>query len=460
MNTHGRSLYWDIFKGIAILMIIFGHTGHDGGAFVYLFHLELFFFVTGFLYNEKKYGDQPYSFFAKRIEGAWPRYTIYSMFFALTHNFMVKHGLMAVGADTVYALPQLFTSLLQGMIFQTPELLAGPMWFVPVWIFGAALFGGTMWFARRIAVGASNGRRDEHRECAGHGEHPADMLGEGGAHGGHAQHGICVQDSVLLLCALLGMGIGYYFIGQNIRIGFGVELSFFVLPLFLEGYFLRKYAGDFATKMPWPLALVLLAVTFVILKLFVKNGIWFDLSARSVHGTWFFLGTVIGIIFTLMLTLLIEKLTCGFCDTSDASATGKKNLSVASVLQMDDTNRPKAGSALSLSFASNQCSQNTNHPKIGSLMLQKMRRGIGEALAYIGRHSFDVMAFHIFVFKLLDMLLRKLWFQDPGMNLTVYPSPLSSQYWVLYTLMSVAVSVFVGWGLDCVKRAIGDRKEP
>ena len=429
MNTHGRSLYWDIFKGLAILMIVFGHTGHDGGAFVYLFHLELFFFVTGFLYNEKKYGDQPYSFFAKRIEGAWPRYTIYSMFFALTHNFMVKHGLMAVGADTVYALPQLFSSLFQGMIFQTPELLAGPMWFVPVWIFGAALFGGMVWIARRFA-----------------------------------------HDGVLLLCALLGMGIGYYFIGQNIRIGFGVELSFFVLPLFLEGYFLRKYAEDFATKMPWPLALVLLAVTFVILKLFVKNGIWFDLAARSVHGAWFFLGTAIGIVFTLMLTLLIEKLSCGIGDTSAASGVETRDTSAASAVEMGDmstasvveTRDTSAASAVETRDTSTTSvveMGDTSRSKTGSPMLQKMRRGTGEALACIGRHSFDVMALHIFVFKLLGMLLRKLWFRDPGRDLTAYPSPPSSQYCVLYTLVSVAVSVFVGWGLDRVKQHIGGRQE-
>ena len=146
MKTTGRSLYWDIFKGLAIIMIVFGHTGH-GGAFVYLFHLELFFFVTGFLYNEMKYGDQPFTFLQQRIEGAWPRYTVYSIFLALTHNYMVKHGLMAPGTDVHYALPEMLTSLFHGMIFQSPELLAGPMWFVPVWILGAALFGGVVWLA-------------------------------------------------------------------------------------------------------------------------------------------------------------------------------------------------------------------------------------------------------------------------------------------------------------------------
>lgn len=375
MKTTGRSLYWDIFKGLAIIMIVFGHTGH-GGAFVYLFHLELFFFVTGFLYNEMKYGDQPFTFLQKRIEGAWPRYTVYSIFLALTHNYMVKHGLMAPGTDVHYALPQMLTSLFHGMIFQSPELLAGPMWFVPVWILGAALFGGVVWLARRI------GR---------------------------------MKDGIIVLCALLSMGIGYYFIGQGIRLFYGFELSFFVLPLFAEGYFLRKYAGDFATKIRGPLVLGLLVVSFIALKLFVKNGIWFDLSARSVHGAWFFVGTAIGTVFTLMLTLLIEKLTCGLCDTS-----------VASAMRMGEADR-------STTWAP---------------MLQKIRRSIGEALAYIGRHSFDVMAFHIFVFKMLDMFLRKLYFRNPAMDLSGYPSPLSEHYWMLYTLVPLAVSVLAGWALD------------
>lgn len=375
MKTTGRSLYWDILKGLAIIMIVFGHTGH-GGAFVYLFHLELFFFVTGFLYNEMKYGDQPFTFLQKRIEGAWPRYTVYSIFLALTHNYMVKHGLMAPGTDVHYALPEMLTSLFHGMIFQSPELLAGPMWFVPVWILGAALFGGVVWLARRI------GR---------------------------------MKDAIIVLCALLGMGIGYYFIGHGIRLFYGFELSFFVLPLFAEGYFLRKYAGDFATKLRWPLALGLLVVSFIALKLFVKNGIWFDLSARSVHGAWFFVGTAIGTVFTLMLTLLIEKLTCGFCDTRAAAA-----------VRMGETARSTTLSS----------------------MLQNILRGIGEALAYIGRHSFDVMAFHIFVFKMLDMFLRKLHFRNPAMDLSGYPSPLSEHYWILYTLVPLAVSVLAGWALD------------
>lgn len=63
MNTQkkARSLYWDIVKGWGIIAIVLGHTGYFAGAFVYLFHLALFFFITGYFYNETKYGDTPVS---------------------------------------------------------------------------------------------------------------------------------------------------------------------------------------------------------------------------------------------------------------------------------------------------------------------------------------------------------------------------------------------------------------
>ena len=64
MNTQKktRSLYWDIVKGWGIIAIVLGHTGYFAGAFVYLFHLALFFFITGYFYNETKYGDTPLSY--------------------------------------------------------------------------------------------------------------------------------------------------------------------------------------------------------------------------------------------------------------------------------------------------------------------------------------------------------------------------------------------------------------
>lgn len=91
-TTQSRSPYWDIVKGIGIIAIVLGHSCYFAVGFVYLFHLALFFFVSGYLYSEKKYGDAPFAFFGNRFAGTWPRYVFYTSCFVLLHNFFVSRG--------------------------------------------------------------------------------------------------------------------------------------------------------------------------------------------------------------------------------------------------------------------------------------------------------------------------------------------------------------------------------
>ena len=63
-----RNNYWDCVKGIAILSVILGHGFQITHDFVYTYHLALFFFVSGFFYNEEKYGDSPELLLANRFK--------------------------------------------------------------------------------------------------------------------------------------------------------------------------------------------------------------------------------------------------------------------------------------------------------------------------------------------------------------------------------------------------------
>ena len=79
-----RSTYWDVVKGIGITAVVWGHCMTRFGAFVYLFHLALFFFATGFFYNEKKYGDSPFAYFGTRLNGCWLPFIPPCSFFCTT----------------------------------------------------------------------------------------------------------------------------------------------------------------------------------------------------------------------------------------------------------------------------------------------------------------------------------------------------------------------------------------
>ena len=53
-------MFWNIVKAIGIISIVIGHSCEHLVKFVYFYHLAIFFFIGGALYDESKYGNNPY----------------------------------------------------------------------------------------------------------------------------------------------------------------------------------------------------------------------------------------------------------------------------------------------------------------------------------------------------------------------------------------------------------------
>ena len=121
---------------------------------------------------------------------------------------------------------------------------------------------------------------------------------------------------------------------------------------------------------------------------------------------WFYVGGVLGIVFTILISKMLERLRLP----------------------------EKVMSKLPLM-------KNATNPLAG-------------LVALAGRYSFDIMALHIFVFKMLDMVLRKAYYREPGMDLSQYPSPLSMEWWILYLVVAVMLPTASGIMLDGLKRII------
>lgn len=63
-KTQGRFQNIDIAKGIAICLMVYGHTNSYGMSFIYLFHMPLFFILSGFL-TKMDSGEE------SRLRSAW-----------------------------------------------------------------------------------------------------------------------------------------------------------------------------------------------------------------------------------------------------------------------------------------------------------------------------------------------------------------------------------------------------
>lgn len=84
----------DILKGIAILLIVYGHITPGAVPFVTdwvsTFHIPLFFFVSGLLFNNIKYKDNLFRFFKNRAKGLVFPFFVFSIIVALGYYYVIE----------------------------------------------------------------------------------------------------------------------------------------------------------------------------------------------------------------------------------------------------------------------------------------------------------------------------------------------------------------------------------
>lgn len=140
--------YLDIAKGIGILMVIWGHVlyYHWSGQYVYTFHMPLFFFLSGMLFQRNKYPSFS-SFFVKRARRLLIPYSIYSIctwfiwvFFQYKTNNLPDNWLSSL-FQTLWA---------QGSGEFMPH--NSPLWFIPCLFAVEILYFYTSSFSDRVNV--------------------------------------------------------------------------------------------------------------------------------------------------------------------------------------------------------------------------------------------------------------------------------------------------------------------
>lgn len=261
--------FWNIVKGIGILSIVIGHCCSFLVYFVYLFHLAIFFFVGGSLYNEEKYGDNPYLNLSSKIKNNWPKYIFYSILFILLHNLFLNIGVI-INSNHYYP-KDILVSSLNSTLFLCNEAMAGALWFIPVYIFASTLFGAIISFSRRF---------EKELEIK--------------------------KDISIIVITLLMAVLGTIINIKNINLMLHIQTVPLVIPFFTAGYYFQK-CGSKISKYLNCLALI---ISFIIMFIFAyKLNIHIDLSSNMLGNTsLFYFISLIGIFFCLCLAAVIQKI--------------------------------------------------------------------------------------------------------------------------------------------------------
>lgn len=340
-----RSLYWDIVKGWGIIAIVLGHTGYFGGAFVYLFHLALFFFITGYFYKEEKYGDTPFLYFGSRLAGAWPRYMFYTLFFVLLHNFFVTRGLYA--GQELYNHTAMLRAWMHSLSFNCPEPVQGALWFIPVWLVSSGLFAGTVWAGRRVSR----------------------LLGRP----------VLRFWSSGLASLALGL-IGVFLNERSCTLPYNLQAALLVVPVYSAAWMMQQFLPSFRSFTVWYGCLISAVLLHLVNS---RLHIFIDLASMSIPGILFYPISLLGIYFVLSLSSLTER--------------------------------------------------------IGLL---------SRFLAFLGRHSFDIMAIHFTLFKLIDLFYARVILGTVPENMAEFPVSFRQEMGPFYLIIGLLLPACIGWVVD------------
>lgn len=129
-NEHEkRDCIIDIVKALGIILMVIGHSGSPFAKWIYLFHMSLFFIVSGYCLKDNYSNslDTIISFCRKRVCSLYVPCVLFNSTVILLHNRFVHFYLVD---DIQYDIKLICIKLLKAILFSGGEQLSGATWFL------------------------------------------------------------------------------------------------------------------------------------------------------------------------------------------------------------------------------------------------------------------------------------------------------------------------------------------
>ena len=120
-----RDQYVDVVRGVAMVLVVLGHTLMPAVPYLYMFHVALFFFVTGYLFHWR-HAQAPAAFFLGRLQRLWVPYALYAAAAVLLHNAFYAGGVY----QAAYGGKETLLHILAALVFAHGENMTGALWFM------------------------------------------------------------------------------------------------------------------------------------------------------------------------------------------------------------------------------------------------------------------------------------------------------------------------------------------
>lgn len=146
-SNFGRNDVVSLVKACGIIFMVLLHSFPSGVChhvqnFFGVYHMPLFFIMSGFCFKEK-YVNDVWAYVKGRLKGVWWPYVKYSVLFVLLHNVFFHlnvinedYGLPAI----LYSWQEIASHAVMALYFHSHEAMLGGYWFLDALFFGSFIF--------------------------------------------------------------------------------------------------------------------------------------------------------------------------------------------------------------------------------------------------------------------------------------------------------------------------------
>lgn len=117
----------DIAKAICIILMVVGHSGCPTHlrSFIYMFHMPCFFFISGYLLNDKYLTDVKRGL-VQKARGSYYPFVKWTLIFILLHNIFTYLHI----SRTYYSWSDLIERIIRAFTLTGSESILGGFWFL------------------------------------------------------------------------------------------------------------------------------------------------------------------------------------------------------------------------------------------------------------------------------------------------------------------------------------------
>ena len=150
-------------KAIGLLLMVLGHAIANvaGCQFlydcIYLFHMPLFFFCSGYFFKEA-YIERPHEFVKKKIKGLWLPYVKWCLLFIILHDLLLSINFYDIETSTAFGNPYKFKDyavmIINALLFKYNSApLLGGFWFIGQLFWSSVIACAFLFILKKMRIG-------------------------------------------------------------------------------------------------------------------------------------------------------------------------------------------------------------------------------------------------------------------------------------------------------------------